>query len=57
LNEGFKCNCIKTNKYVIFVLCVSDSYVSQYSNIWWLVECCIGQVIEPTFGDKLTRVN
>jgi hypothetical protein len=28
LNEGFKCNCIKTNKYVIFVLCVSDSYVS-----------------------------
>ena len=28
LNEGFRCNCIKTNKYVIFVLCVSDSYVS-----------------------------
>jgi hypothetical protein len=21
LNEGFRCNCIKTNKYVIFVLC------------------------------------
>jgi hypothetical protein len=28
-----------------------------YNNIWWLVECYIGQVIEPTFGDKLTRVN
>jgi hypothetical protein len=28
LYEGFRCNCIKTNKYVIFVLCVSDSYVS-----------------------------
>ena len=24
LNEGFRCNGIKTNKYVIFVLCVSD---------------------------------
>ena len=24
LNEGFRCNCMKTNKYVIFVLCVSD---------------------------------
>ena len=24
LNEGFRCNCIKTNKYVIFVVCTSD---------------------------------
>jgi hypothetical protein len=24
LNEGFRCNCIKTNTYVIFVLCVND---------------------------------
>ena len=36
LNEGFRCNCIKTNKYVIFVLCVSDSYVSLYQ---YLVTC------------------
>jgi hypothetical protein len=28
LNEGFKCNCIKTYQYVIFVLGVGDSYVS-----------------------------
>ena len=24
LNEGFRCNCIKADKYVIVVLCVSD---------------------------------
>jgi len=26
----------------------------RYNNIWRLVECYIGQVIEPTFWDKLT---
>jgi hypothetical protein len=36
LNEGFKCNCIKTNKYVIFALCVNDSWI------------CVGI---PIFGD------
>jgi hypothetical protein len=27
----------------------------RYNNIWWVVECYIGQVIEPTFRDKVTR--
>ena len=24
----------------------------RYNNIWWVVECYIGQVIEPTFRDN-----
>ena len=29
----------------------------RYNNIWLIVECYIGQVVERTFGDKLTLVN
>jgi len=32
-------------------------HMCRYNNIWWLVECYIGQVIERIFGDKLTQVN
>ena len=47
LNEGFRCNCIKTNKYVIFVVCTSDQVK------WSISQALVARTHHPPFSNFL----